>query len=379
MKKILIYGISFLIIAFSCITPYEPKDVESTEGILVVEAMLLAPYGSEVKLSRTVSLNTITYKPVSGEVKIVSEGGVEYRMKETSAGIFGLEQELVYKENEKYALDIVIGGSHYRSEYVQPTQTPEVEALTWEYNEKYNQVDISVSVDNPNADVSYYQWKYEENWEITAPAVASHRWDPTLKIIIEANLRDSSNRYYCWGKEYSNHFILGSSEKMVSSTIRNNKVKVITFGDARVSRLYHIAVKQYALHKDAYFYFRNLQNNVEATGSIFAPQPTEMKGNITCLTNPTETVIGFFVATTETTASTFIEATEVPKMLNYRSNDCDEPRTDFSTPSEAFESGFGIYSIAPNTPIEYLGMRCVDCTWNRGTKNRPEWWPNDHY
>ncbi len=146
MKKNIIYWVSFLCIVISCISPYEPKNIESTEGLLVVEANLLAPYGSEVKLSRTVSLENFShyssympYMPVSGEVKIVSDDGEEYRMTETVVnGTFVLDQEFVYRENVKYALEILSGGKYYRSEYITPLQTPEVDALRWVYNEKYD-------------------------------------------------------------------------------------------------------------------------------------------------------------------------------------------------------------------------------------------------
>jgi len=379
MKRSLLYGIIIITGVFGCIDPYEPEGVESTEGLLVIEATLLAPYGSEVKLSRTISLDDVTYKPVSGDVKIISDDGQEYRMTETKAGAFGLEQEFVYRENVKYALDMVIGGKHYRSEYITPSQTPEVDALTWAYSEKYDQVDIMVSVDNPDVDIAYYQWKYNENWEIRAPYFGTHRWEPDSNRVIQNDLASSNNRYYCWAKDSSRHFILGSSEKLVSSTIRDNKIKEIPYGGTRLSDLYHISVKQYALSKEAYSYFRNLQNNVETTGSIFAPQPTEMKGNIRNLDDPKETVIGFFVATTETTIAMYIQASEVPEM-QIRGYDCLDIEKGFDGgPQVAYNSGYGLLSYDTGDPDEYMIMRCVDCTRKGGTKNRPEWWPNNHY
>lgn len=377
MKKKLIYWIGFLAIVFSCISPYEPQGIESTEGLLVVEAILLAPYGSEVKLSRTISLEDVTYKPVSGEVKIISDNGEEYRMTETTAGTYGFEQEFIYRENTKYALDMVLDGKHYRSEYVKPSQTPEIEALTWAYSEKNEQVDILVNVDNPDVDVAYYQWKFNENWEIRAASFGTHRWDPDTRSLIEHSLSGPNNRYYCWARDSSRHFVLGSSEKLVSSMIRDKTIKEITYGGTRLSYLYHIDVKQYALTKEAHAYFRNLQNNVETTGSIFAPQPTEMKGNINCPDNPAETVIGFFVATTETTRAMYIDAIDIPEM---QVREYCEALTDFEGPEDAYNQGYGILTYVPGAPpIDYSIMRCVDCTRKGGTKDRPEWWPNNHY
>ncbi|MDF9828686.1 DUF4249 domain-containing protein [Parabacteroides sp. PF5-6] len=377
MKKKLIYWIVFLAIAISCISPYEPQGIESTEGLLVVEATLLAPYGTEVKLSRTISLNDMTYEPVSGEVKILSDDGVAYRLTETEKGTYTLEQEFVYRENVKYALDMILDGKHYRSEYVEPLRTPEVDALTWKYNEKYEQVDIMVTVSNPDVDVAYYQWKFKENWEVRAPNFGTHRWDPDARRVITNELDTPNNRYYCWAKDSSRHFILGSSEKFISTTIKDKVINEIAYGGSRLSNLYHISVKQYELDGEAYSYFRNLQNNVETTGSIFAPQPTEMKGNINNLDNPKETVIGFFVATTEITIEMYIEANEVPEM-QVRGSDCLEVLKDFKGPQDAYDQGYGILTYGIGAPPEYMLMRCVDCTRRGGTKKKPEWWPNDH-
>lgn len=379
MKKIIIYWIASLLIVVSCITPYEPQDVQSTAGLLVVEAMILAPYGSTVKLSRTISLSDVTYMPVNGSVKIITDSGREYQMTETSPGEYILEQQLNYAENEKYALDIVADGRHYRSEFEEPLRTPEIETVSWAYTEKHNRVDIMVSVDNPEVETAYYRWAYKENWEILAPNFVSDRWDPEIQDVIYVNGTSPDNRYYCWAKDSSRTFVLGSSEKLVSSQIKNNKIREIEYGGYKLSYLYHIAVQQYALSKPAYSYFRNLQNNVENTGSIFAPQPTEMKGNIHCVDVPEEVVIGYLVVTTEATSGMYIRGEEVPEMSLRSDCHSDDETSDFTSHAEAYESGYGILTLGSMMdPTVYMPLRCVDCTFRRATKNKPEWWPNNH-
>lgn len=363
---------------WSCISPYEPQGIDPTEGLLVVEASLMAPYGSTVKLSRTLALDKTKYEAVNGTVKIVGDDGTEYPMTQMGEGAYGFTQEWAYKENCTYALAIDLGGKQYLSEFVKPMHTPELKALNWEYNEKNNRVDIRVDVDNADPNVAYYRWDYKENWEIIAPSYGTHRFDPNISKVVENSLVTANNRYYCWAKDSTDHFILGTTEKQTTGDLRNKLVHTIAYGDARVGFLYHIEVKQYAITKEAYTYFRNLQNNVEETGSIFAPQPTEMKGNISCVDNPKETVIGFFVATVEQNKGIYINAEEVPEMQK-KSYACMESTKDFKNPLDAYNNGFGIYLLQDGAPTEYMERRCVDCMQRGGSKERPSWWPNNHY
>jgi hypothetical protein len=60
--------------------------------------------------------------------------------------------------------------------------------------------------------------------------------------------------------------------------------------------VYTINVTQYALTKEAYEYWDNLKKNTEKIGSIFDPQPFADFGNIHCISDPDEPVIGFISA-----------------------------------------------------------------------------------
>jgi hypothetical protein len=55
---------------------------------------------------------------------------------------------------------------------------------------------------------------------------------------------------------------------------------------------------QYAITEDAFKYYEDLKKNTEGLGSIFDPQPSLTTGNIRCLSNPAERVLGFVSAST---------------------------------------------------------------------------------
>ena len=54
-----------------------------------------------------------------------------------------------------------------------------------------------------------------------------------------------------------------------------------------------------------------MKKNTEQTGSLFDPQPSQLSGNIHCLTDPNELVIGYVEITQEQTQRIFISSSEV--------------------------------------------------------------------
>jgi hypothetical protein len=84
---------------------------------------------------------------------------------------------------------------------------------------------------------------------------------------------------------------LGSTEKLTSDIVYL-PVQYIEPHSEKLSVLYSINLKQYAISNDNYLFLQKMKKNTEQLGTIFDPQPSEISGNIHCLTDPNELVIG---------------------------------------------------------------------------------------
>lgn len=388
LKKYFPLYIAVSFIWGSCITEYQQKDIKDTAGILVVEGMILEPTGTFVKLSLSKSINSVEpYTPVNdATVSLLCDDGtsmplnlqINHEAEGTASGVYKLDNSISFNMSAKYAIEISRNGKIYQSSYVQPLRTPDMN-LTWDTQNEGRQVNIRVSTHDPEKEVLYYRWSYKEDWEIIASTFTRYRYDQqTQSVEDDLTLETSHNYYYCWGKDSSKSFLLASAEKQADAVLKNHRILAIKAENSRFIYLYSILVKQYALTKDAYEYYRNLQRNIDETGGIFSILPTEMEGNIQCLSDPKETVIGFIPATTEVIKRIFIKEEEVPNMkVNY-------PCTNiqffpYSDTPIASSSGLGIVSEERPNGYYWLPIRCVDCTSiPGGTKEKPEWWPNDH-
>ncbi|WP_303140397.1 DUF4249 domain-containing protein [uncultured Parabacteroides sp.] len=383
IKLYIVFYCTMIGLATGCITPYEP-DVEWINDLLVVEGTIIAPYGTTIHINRTNEGSSSFYDPsLTGKKAIVTlisdKGTTIATAKNTTGGTYTLTDSISFKPGEKYAIHFLLDGKEYQSDFVEPQITPEIDEVNFQYKEQ-EEVNIRVSTHNDDPNGSpYYRWTYKEDWEIRSEYFASYVWDGE---IVERISHDSpKNTFYCWKNNSSINFLLGKTEQMKINKIKDHTLINIPRYDDRLSYLYSVLVRQYSLDKEAFEYFRNLQKNIDEAGGLFAPQPTEIKGNITCLTNPKETVIGYINASTETTYRLFFNAYKLAGMGDVYN--CKETESVLLKDiGNAYGKGLAILDLIDDRggePIyKCINRRCVDCLSRGGTKDKPDFWPNDH-
>ena len=150
----------------------------------------------------------------------------------------------------------------------------------------------------------------------------------------------------------------------------------------RFTVLYSIQVQQRALSKEGYEYYLNVQQQNEEMGGIFTPQPSEIQGNISCISQPGRRTIGYVgVYKNISEKRIYIHPNEIKRPPLY--SGCEEV-----SDSEMDEQGYSTYLIrylagyrpvGTGTHIDHWALRrCTECEANGGSKNKPSFWPNDH-
>ena len=145
----------------------------------------------------------------------------------------------------------------------------------------------------------------------------------------------------------------------------------IATGSEKLSYIYSLKVKQFVMDSVGYAFFRLLKKNTEETGSIFDPQPGNLKGNIVNLNDPLEMVVGYIGAGNSSEKREFFS---IP--WNYQPN-CSEmilvPNIKDSLDYYFSEGEYWPVGKDVGGWISSLG-RCVDCR-TRGTNIKPDFWP----
>ncbi|MDH6305133.1 hypothetical protein M2459_002230 [Parabacteroides sp. PF5-5] len=374
VRCIAVAAAASLTFSFSgCITEFTPEGIEEVSDLLIVDGAITDSV-STILLSHSVGLSeylTGNEGIENAQLYVEAENGKRFDGVHEGKGTYTIATGAL-DTNTRYRLRISLKGNEYQSSFLAPLITPEIDSIAPTKKGQGEPVFMCVNTHDPLNQSRYYRWSYEENWEIKAELFANAGYvenGPPNYF----SLSNSNNTYYCWGKNRSRILILATTEKLSDNIVYQKRLVEIPSDNEKLSVLYYIKVKQNILRKEAYDYFSNLQKNVEQTGSIFSPVPSEMKGNIECINNPELPVIGYIEVSTTVQKDLFVPENYGLYESPYRS--CSNLVTDdpeFAPPVYAY------YEYMPPSHVTYAPRRCVDCT-TRGTKNKPDFWPNNHY
>jgi len=349
------------LILCGCIEEYEVRGVEEVGDILVVEGMI-TDHETVITLSRSVRLSDFVQpeRVDSAEVYVEREDGVLFKAELQPIWIiWGTPNSRYVAETgtlsmeHRYRLRIKIEEDEYVSDFSYPLQTPEIDSIFWTKRGLGQWVSVYVATHDPNNQILHYRWSYTENWEIH-----SEIWTDSFPSL-------------CWGSSANHGVLTGSASRMVQGRLVF-PLNHISPWDQRLSVLYRITVRQNAISKRAYDYFENIKKNSVWQGGIFAPTPSELRGNIVCTTDPSKPVIGFIDVSTTTTKYRFISR---------RDGVYERPPSPcrIMTIAELLE----VFGFVPDWFVfideigGYVQFSCVDCTHAGGNLQRPENWPDN--
>ncbi len=396
-SKLLLTCFLVIIMILSCQKPYLPPVVSSPGSYLVVEGAISGggSMPTTIKLSNTVNLaNTRISNPVTGATLVVeNDQNSNLTLSEIAPGTYA--SSLPALDNaRKYRLRIITKDKkEYLSDFVAVVNAPPIDSVSFKIVN--NGVNIYSNTHDPKNITRYYRWDFQETWIIHANYFSYFKSNGDT--VLSRDLVND-NIYQCWQSDTSSNIILNSSAKLTQDVIIDNPINFIKSTSEKLGTKYSILVRQYALTAEGYTFWENLKKNTEQLGSIFDAQPTQLSGNIHCITNPSEIVIGYLSAGNISSQRIFIKNSQLPTWLAtpvYSDCPLDSLLYEYIPPGGKgapinqvneninYHKGatnplIPVSSITPpggRKPIGYTASypSCVDCTL-RGTNRQPSFW-----
>ncbi len=360
---------------FACREVYKPTIISSPDSYLVIEGVLNAGTGpTSIRLTRTFKLDdTARLKgELNAQVLVEGKDNTTRQLTMSTDGFYnspGLNLAL----NQEYRLRIkTTNGKEYLSDYVAARKTPAIDSLGFRQDDKGVQVYVNTHDDSGNT--RYYLWDYDETWEIRTYYYSNYKY-VNGQVIPRGPGDDVST---CWKYSSSSNILLGSSASLQSDIIYRAPLTFIGNGSEKVAVRYSILLRQYALDKSGYEFYEMMKKNTESLGTIFDAQPSEIKGNIHCTSDPGELVIGYISAVVVEEKRFFISSGELHRW-NF-SQDC--PKYDIPNNTDsiqaAYSGGLSIFAqfFPPAGAMRYdvAPISCVECTARGGSLLRPAYW-----
>jgi len=377
-KSLFLFVSLVFLLSTGCRDPYRPDIVTKAPNYLVIEGVLNAGQGgTSIRITRTTQMDRLS--AIAGEanamVTVEGKDNSSIPLSYQGNGLYAHPDLNLVTDNE-YRLRIKTSdGKEYLSAYVVAKITPPIDSVGWKQTPAG--VNITVNAHDDAGNTRYYRWEYEETWEIHTYYFSKYIYYGPRQI--RRRVMPAEDVSTCWRTKSSSNILVGTTARLESDVISQMPVTGFLNGDDRLSVRYSIMVRQYALDKAGYEFFDLLRKNTESIGTIFDPQPSEITGNITCVSDPAEPVIGYITASSIEEKRIFINSSEVP---DWRFPQVCEVQN--VTPDSIFYYfeilGYSPYEaeLHPITqqPVLYYGSYadCVDCTKRNGTTTRPSFW-----
>jgi hypothetical protein len=397
MKRIKYFNFfMFWAVASTCKKPYMPPATGSEKSYLVVEGTINTGQDSSIiHLTHTIPLSAPSGVGPSPDlnaiVQVESSANATYPLRETGNGYYVLAG-LNLSASGKYRLRITTTTNKtYVSDFVPVKNSKPIDSVGFQAQD--TGVQLYVSTHDPSDTSRYYRYEFNETWVIHSDYYTNLLAQKIPKdTIVQRPFADQI--YTCWSSDQSSDVILVTTEKLTKDVLVNAPVTFIDSHSEKLGVRYSILVIQHALTRDAFEYYKLLSQNTQNLGGIFDQQPSTLTGNIHCLTNPAEPVIGFITAGSASQLRLYINKSDLPADADYLVNtpfqQCFldtlyfvDPKTKQNMVDIRIFNGNAI-PISPiglpgQPPLGYTasGGICVDCTL-RGSNKPPPFWTNQY-
>ena len=385
-----LFGFLLLLSAGGCVQEYLPEVISAENRYLVVDGFINGRGVTRMHLARTLLVAAPSNFPPETEahITIESTNGRQYALAATDSAGYYLSDSLILPVTDQYRLHIrTRNGRDYASDFVALKMTPPIDNL--EGRPQANGLQLYISAHDATNQTQYYRWDYTETWEFTS-AYWSHWRFAKGTPDRRPYFRRTEDIYHCWRTRLSTSIATTSTVRLSQDAVRNFRLVLIPPTDGRIEHKYSILVRQYALSQAEFDYWEAVKKNTENIGTLFDPLPSQVQGNVHCLSAPDEPVLGFVGASSVVEQRIFIDRLALPPewhpvQAEYKK--C----TDLNTVINDTILGINMYKFFADTtyriPVYEIRSNsgtikgftnqtpaCVDCRLY-GVNKKPSYWP----
>jgi hypothetical protein len=364
-----------------CVDPYPPDVPAAAQSYLVVDGFINSKGSTTIKLSRSLGLASASAIPAETKatVYVLDNLGTRYNLTENPVGTYTLPAQTLDPQRQYQVRITTAKGRNYASDLVAVKTTPPIDKLSWQPTG--NGVEIDVDAHDPTGNSRYYRWDYVETWQFNTAYSTKLEYAASTKSVQPR----TDDIYTCWRTELSPFIKQTTTSQLSQDVVANYPLIALPYNE-KLRIKYSVLVLQYAQTPEEYAYWEALSKNTQNLGTLNDPLPSQLTGNIHCLTDASEPVLGYVGAHSVTQERLFIDYNDLPKPLPRIANTgyetCTVDTVLLRDGLELFRLNLEVpfdtwYTAPPNRKvIGYFASttECVDCRV-RGTNIKPSFWP----
>jgi hypothetical protein len=362
--------IFLLIMASGCTTEFFPETEDNIEQLVIEGIITDQESTNTIRLSWSVPVGSpVIQKAVSGAlVTVTDEKGVVTTLAEKVPGAYSTDSlKFRGRVGGKYSLKILLEGIEYKTDFIEMKPVPSIDALYYEKviitaSDDPDEVDegskIYLDSYDPSGQCRYFRWEYYETWEYVIPYPVMNR--------------------VCWISDRSGEVLVKNTEPYSQARVTKFPILFINNKTDKLKVKYSMLVKQYSINAAEYDFWEKIRKISQNVGGLYDKTPMAVPGNIRCVTNPSQTVNGYFSVSAVATQRLFVNEkfSGQPTFYSY----CATDTIYGSLPEEGLNTTYWVIEdYANEVPSWWVATEyreCGDCT-TEGTKEKPPYWDDD--
>lgn len=316
-------GLSVLLVfgLFACTKPVDIELPTLDEGITISAYLNTTKGKQEVRIQRLAPYTTrgLNYPILDAEVWIMDNQGLRQNFKPdpTRIGYYlPVDRDFVGEVGKTYVLHVLTPDQ--RKIESLPQTLREVPPIKKVYREEIvvddsrlglvvNGFKVLLDVDDPATKGDFYRWDWVHYEQISYCA----QFDGALPGFNYSTLLGISCCEPCWDilRCYINCTNVYSDALINGKTITRQPISRIPY----CPRDYYIEIQQRSISREAYNYWRTVDQLTSNNGSLFDTAPAAVRGNLTCVSDSSQAVYGLFEASDLEEGGFFISRTNTSK------------------------------------------------------------------
>lgn len=342
MKGFRLLPILFLF-SDACVERLELPVIETQSRIVVDGLLTNTPGTHSVKLYSTASLNDplTEFNPIDNAiVRIVDDQGNTYPLVHSANGVYSIENFEGIIGNRYRLIFNTMEGKEYHSTWQALTSPGQISKISYEFVENaINKNDLQAPHDvfkfyidakNEQGIPGFFRWRWSAVYEVltfpelrtkAVPGIPPSRAPDPMQCSgwvaqgLTMHQVGPCECCRCWVTEYSEKSLVSNNQLVSSPEFYHVQVAQVPIDWTKFQAKYFIKIEQLNLSEEVYEFWRNVAAQQDGTRSLFQPNVIRMRGNITCVSDPSEDVAGIFSVAGSITTELFINRKDIPKAL----------------------------------------------------------------
>lgn len=305
--RIFLYGVLLFILTAACEDIYHPELMDAP-NLPVIEARLTNnPAFNYIKLNKTTHFlgNFLAKDIPNAKVEILQEDGTILPAKYSLTGNYNFPYPIETGKN--YKIRVTLDRETYESSWETLPPVPDIEQFHVERDTlinyfpnlygiptKHYTPGFSASVDIATSDsLKNNLFRYHSILQYINPSRSPRAVDTFLWTSFSHNASDNFIRpaKYSTNTIFEKHKLMFHLKDYISyiDTTIFEKARLYAYGTGWI-----FEIDQYGLTENAITFYQKVQDQLNAEGKLFDPVYSQIKGNITCTSNPDKIMLGIF-------------------------------------------------------------------------------------